>query len=629
MNILKKLTIYTWLFLNLFPITLYAETIDWKVVNRFPLFAQSDDFKKIEASFKNPQTATQFLSANSHDVNILRNMMPINRTAWNTDTEKYDKSVLLKDMHEVEFVLEGGSISDNCLWSINNKTEEPVACNKPVHADIRENEPINVIVKTASREYKLSDEKGIKTKFIVGLGDSFASGEGNPDYPTVFKNISTYDGWFMNKISSIDKSVEWWDRTCHRSLLSWQSLYALRESIVDNHRVIKFASFACSGAEIYDGFFNPQEKPPGGEITGKKRVLESQHDALMGLLCEGQLKTRKKTFRSGFEMKNQPPTMPGHGSQNIQQIVGPAGQAYYGEIKNYAGCDDKLLKVDQILLSFGGNDFGFSGVVKWGLGVHDSNNHSGGPLGIFKGFGIGLVNQALNPISPEFASKSLVHLDNLYSDLHESINEFNIETSKVSVLIYPDPLPTDDFEGCRVRTRDGNLPLSLKVNKLSPFNIGRWKFGISGDDSKAIRRDFITPFRRELQATIAKVTKDKNGNTWKSLDANLVFSQGVDSPTICSTTKRCNTKKCESSNKLTWIKKLNYSYIPRINNFNEFLAYDSNRSRGLRLASDALLTQSGVTANKLDDDWLYGIAHPTGNIHAALADKLFEAQQRE
>ena len=182
---------------------------------------------------------------------------------------------------------------------------------------------------------------------------------------------------------------------------------------------------------------------------------------------------------------------------------------------------------------------------------------------------------------------------------------------------------------CRVRTRDGNLPLSLLVNKKSPTKTARWKFGLSSDDAKAIRRDFITPFRSKLLTTIAKVTKDKNGNTWKILDANLVFNQGVDSPTICSTTKSCTTKECESSNKLTWIKKLNYSYIPRINNFNEFLAYDSNRSRGLRLASDALLTQSGVTGNKLDDDWLYGIAHPTGNIHAALADKLFDTTPRE
>ena len=102
----------------------------------------------------------------------------------------------------------------------------------------------------------LLDEKGIEAKLIVGLGDSFASGEGNPDYPTVFYDKkSVNDEWFMSEnIDVVDKSVEWWDRTCHRSLLSWQSLYALRESMVDNHRVIKFASFACSGAEIYDGF---------------------------------------------------------------------------------------------------------------------------------------------------------------------------------------------------------------------------------------------------------------------------------------------------------------------------------------------------------------------------------------
>lgn len=630
MNSIKRITIYIWLILNLVPITLYAETIDWKVVNRFPLFIEANDFKKIETTFKGSQTATQFLSAKFNNVKTIRSMMPINKTAWDVNAEKYDKSVLLEQKHQVEFILQGGSSSSVCSWNIN-KMQQKKACNEAVYADINENEPINVVVQDVNAEYKLNDEKGIEAKLIVGLGDSFASGEGNPDYPTVFYDKkSVNDEWFMSEnIDVVDKSVEWWDRTCHRSLLSWQSLYALRESMVDNHRVIKFASFACSGAEIYDGFFNPQKEPPGAKITGKKKVSASQHDALMDLLCVGQLKATTKTFRPGFDMKNQSPSIPGHASQNSQQIVGPAGQAYYGEINSYAGCDGKLLKIDQILLSFGGNDFGFSGVVKWGIGVHDSKNNSGGLLKIWKGFGIKAVNIALKPISPEFASKSLVHLDNLYSDLHESLKEFNIDTSKVSVLIYPDPLPTDDFEGCRVRTRDGNLPLSLLVNKKSPTKTARWKFGLSSDDAKAIRCDFITPFRSKLLTTIAKVTKDKNGNTWKILDANLVFNQGVDSPTICSTTKSCTTKECESSNKLTWIKKLNYSYIPRINNFNEFLAYDSNRSRGLRLASDALLTQSGVTGNKLDDDWLYGIAHPTGNIHAALADKLFDTTPRE
>ena len=95
----------------------------------------------------------------------------------------------------------------------------------------------------------------------------------------------------------------------------------------------------------------------------------------------------------------------------------------------------------------------------------------------------------------------------------------------------------------------------------------------------------------------------------------------------------CIRDRCDSGNKLTWVNNLGIlnidtsSYIPRISSFNEFYAYDSSRSRGLRLASDVFLTQSIVKNNKLNDDWVNGIAHPTANMHAVLADKLFELQK--
>ena len=162
---------------------------------------------------------------------------------------------------------------------------------------------------------------------------------------------------------------------------------------------------------------------------------------------------------------------------------------------------------------------------------------------------------------------------------------------------------------------------------------GRWKFGLNKQDANSIRKDFISPFRNKLQNGITKVTME-GGNSWEFLDANLAFNQGKDSHTLCSINKSCNLKGCDGGNKLTWVNSLGIlnidtsSYIPRISSFNEFYAYDTSRSRGLRLASDVFLTQSIVTINnsdnKLDNDWVNGIAHPTANMHAVLADNLFE-----
>ena len=358
-------------------------------------------------------------------------------------------------------------------------------------------------------------------------------------------------------------------------------------------------------------------------------VLDSQHNAMMNLLCTGRVTTSKKTFRSGYEKTFQAGQIQGHGDNIQKRILGPAGQPYFGEIKNYAKCEGGTRKIDQVLLSFGGNDVGFSGVVTWGIGVHDPNNNAGGILKGFRKAGIHFVNSlVLNPISPTKAKKSFTQLNFLFKDLYDSFKEFNVDSSMVTALIYPDPLPKDDYSGCQLRSRQGNIPLSLIKNRTG----GKWKFGLNEQDANSIRRDFILPFRIKLQDTITKITM-KGGHSWEFLDANLAFNQGKDSHTLCSISKSCNLKGCDSGNKLTWVNNLGIlnidtsSYIPRISSFNEFYAYDSSRSRGLRLASDVFLTQSIVKNNKLNDDWVNGIAHPTANMHAVLADKLFELQK--
>ena len=45
MIIMKKIIVYILFLFNLIPVISFAETISWKVVNRFPLFKNDDDFK--------------------------------------------------------------------------------------------------------------------------------------------------------------------------------------------------------------------------------------------------------------------------------------------------------------------------------------------------------------------------------------------------------------------------------------------------------------------------------------------------------------------------------------------------------------------------------------------------------
>jgi hypothetical protein len=80
----------------------------------------------------------------------------------------------------------------------------------------------------------------IKNHLILSLGDSIASGEGNPD-----KEAPDTGG-----------EAVWQNRRCHRSLVSWHAQAARQLEQVDPRSSVTFLSFACSGAGITAGLLN-------------------------------------------------------------------------------------------------------------------------------------------------------------------------------------------------------------------------------------------------------------------------------------------------------------------------------------------------------------------------------------
>ena len=113
-----------------------------------------------------------------------------------------------------------------------------------------------------------TQEVVIRDHLIVSIGDSQASGEGNPDRPI--------DG---------DLPAEWIDRRCHRSATAGHAQTALQLERDDPHSSVTFLSFACSGATINREYFggtdafdaykpgNPA-KPQGSGLLGTYRGAE-------------------------------------------------------------------------------------------------------------------------------------------------------------------------------------------------------------------------------------------------------------------------------------------------------------------------------------------------------------------
>jgi len=85
----------------------------------------------------------------------------------------------------------------------------------------------------------------IKDYFIVSIGDSLASGQGNPDIPQEVDPGFFGIGWTMVT------PAKWQDERCMRSAFSAHALAALALESADPHSSVTFISYACSGASIY------------------------------------------------------------------------------------------------------------------------------------------------------------------------------------------------------------------------------------------------------------------------------------------------------------------------------------------------------------------------------------------
>ena len=96
----------------------------------------------------------------------------------------------------------------------------------------------------------------LRDKLVVAVGDSFASGEGNPE--------------------SQNDVPDWIDEQCHRSDAAWPARVA--RSLENRSTVVTFLTFACSGAEIrhltdvdYEGAEPAEPLPP--QLVVARRLL--------------------------------------------------------------------------------------------------------------------------------------------------------------------------------------------------------------------------------------------------------------------------------------------------------------------------------------------------------------------
>lgn len=167
---------------------------------------------------------------------------------------------------------------------------------------------------------------------VVSVGDSVASGEGNP-HDTEYIVDTDYKG---RKVQIPSDGI-WGDERCHRSADAGPALAARHLEEGDAKSSITFIHVACSGAKIADPEFG-RPLPPTGPVP----------PPLGGLLHPYE----------GIEPDPALPTLP----PQLDQVADLVGSR----------------KIDAMFMSIGANDLEFSGIVKGclvdlpGCHVHDA-----------------------------------------------------------------------------------------------------------------------------------------------------------------------------------------------------------------------------------------------------------------
>lgn len=381
-------------------------SIDWNVKGRFRLFKNEADFNYIARFSRGGVLAEETALAADTDGNgwasNIVSQLCIDAIGKSADNCKRDylepdgvhhdqgtESYLNPTEHKIEVQPSGLAAPTPCTWRLvtdgdpTAQVREDKTCGNEVFAiPYGKTAQVQLFVAAHPENSQPTATANVKVRdiLIAGLGDSTASGEGNPD-----RAIELDDkgfcfgragggqyfrpgrrGYQVVDCSSSNGSIDWpawskkgalWmDSACHRSLYSYQVRVALELAIENKHVAVTYIPLGCSGATIAKGLLDEQsaretECIPG--VSSCKKPIKGQIDALQHIL-------------------------------------------------DLAHKTDKNRNLGLVLLTVGANDMGFSGLVANVMISHKSRE-----FGTFNRFGmISTVNQArqkLKTLSADFA----------------------------------------------------------------------------------------------------------------------------------------------------------------------------------------------------------------------------------
>ena len=300
-----------------------ALQISWEVRNRFRLFREERDFLLHVESARDRSilASEQALELQSDGRGWARNM--VNRLCIDLSgrvnepctRDNVKESYLTPIDHPITVRLTGAvPVGAICTWSFDDgdgAQQSTFDCAEPVNLRVRYGRQTVATVDVSSgaeAPQRISTEIRVRDILIAGLGDSIASGEGNPDRPIALADEGFCFRHYLGSASAQyyrpsragykggraceapdllqvwqRQSALWLNSACHRSLYSYQTRTALALAVQYPHIAVTYLPLACTGASIPDGLFGSQrarECPPSksqstcqGTVSGQLAEL--------------------------------------------------------------------------------------------------------------------------------------------------------------------------------------------------------------------------------------------------------------------------------------------------------------------------------------------------------------------
>ena len=409
-----------------------SPTIEWEVYNRFRFYKDPEIFRKYlavaedaksaglgawvlateDALQKKPENEKLGWAASSFGPQAL---------CWSRGTLQYtlcggsERNYVLPATITILARVAGGNDLDaaTCAWTLDSHQGAPkslrgpcsgTTIDAPYAADQTQASTLSVVLPPAAGAAPAVGPAEVKIRdyLIVGMGDSFGAGVGNPDIPAqidpdgrnAFSYYTIYG--FPSDHSPIDDppryylparqglggpgggpgQAQWLDTRCFRSQYGPQFRAALQLAAALRHNSVTYVDLACSGATVLQGLLTPKPLDPGfalnlapvgAQLDDAARIVCDQRTAVWeasvklkpsfrssecgeGVLCEYKndrtlnFTLLQRASRLNFKRnRNQAP------SQRI--------------ILHGCGQDGYRRPVDYLLLSIGGNDIGFASLV--------------------------------------------------------------------------------------------------------------------------------------------------------------------------------------------------------------------------------------------------------------------------